>query len=207
MSIVWPCSLSVDAYVGGPGGGVPAAGVPVVFGADGLVVGVSASCPPGGPVPAGVHPPCALPVCGVTHALLPAFLLVGRLDVVETVGAVIEEVAAGGSGCDRRRRGWRFLTPRPGGGGGGSGEGALAAVAFAALAVELAGAVGAGGGPGRVGAGGDGRRVAGGLSLPGWAAVGGWRFVSAVSGGRLIATNTDSPWLIVGRRRFMPPVP
>jgi hypothetical protein len=28
-----------------------------------------------------------------------------------------------------------------------------------------------------------------------------------VSGGRLIAVNTDSPWLIVGKRRFMPPVP
>jgi hypothetical protein len=28
-----------------------------------------------------------------------------------------------------------------------------------------------------------------------------------VSGGRLIATNTDSPYLVVGKRRFMPPVP
>ena len=44
-------------------------------------------------------------------------------------------------------------------------------------------------------------------ALPGWASVGLWRFVSSVSGGRLIATNTDSPYLVVGKRRFMPPVP
>jgi hypothetical protein len=43
--------------------------------------------------------------------------------------------------------------------------------------------------------------------LAGWDALGGWRFVSAVSGGRVIATNTNTPYLIVGRRRFMPPVP
>ena len=44
-------------------------------------------------------------------------------------------------------------------------------------------------------------------ALPGWRAVGLWRFASAVSGGRLIAANTVSPFLIVGRRRFMPPIP
>jgi hypothetical protein len=44
-------------------------------------------------------------------------------------------------------------------------------------------------------------------ALPGWLAVGRWRFASAVSGGRLIAANTVSPFLIVGRRRFMPPIP
>jgi len=44
-------------------------------------------------------------------------------------------------------------------------------------------------------------------ALPGWGELGCWRFVSAVSGGRVIATNTNTPYLIVGRRRFMPPVP
>ena len=43
--------------------------------------------------------------------------------------------------------------------------------------------------------------------LPGWLAVGVWRFASSVSGGRLIAANTGSPFLVVGTRRFMPPVP
>ena len=36
--------------------------------------------------------------CAVTHAMLPAFLLVGRLDTVESVGAVIEDVGAGRGG-------------------------------------------------------------------------------------------------------------
>jgi len=43
--------------------------------------------------------------------------------------------------------------------------------------------------------------------LPGWLELGRWRFCSAVSGGSLIAANTNSPYLVVGRRRFMPPVP
>jgi len=41
----------------------------------------------------------------------------------------------------------------------------------------------------------------------GWAGLGRWRFAAAVSGGRLIGANTNTPYLIVGRRRFMPPVP
>ena len=43
--------------------------------------------------------------------------------------------------------------------------------------------------------------------FPGWLGVGRWRFVCAVTGGRLIATNMNMPYLIVGKRRFMPPVP
>jgi hypothetical protein len=31
--------------------------------------------------------------------------------------------------------------------------------------------------------------------------------LSAVSGGALLGTNTNSLWLVVGRRRFMPPTP
>jgi hypothetical protein len=44
-------------------------------------------------------------------------------------------------------------------------------------------------------------------ALRGWGVLGRWRFASAVSGGRLLATNTNSPYLIVGTRRFMPPAP
>jgi hypothetical protein len=81
-------------------------------------------------------------------------------------------------------------------------------VAFAALAVEL------GGEPVRPAA--RASRFAfeaviaafdAASGLPGWLAAGPWRFASAVSGGRLIGASTISPWLIVGRRRFMPPVP
>jgi len=145
----------------------------------------------------------------VSHALLPAFLLVGRLDVVETVGEVIAEVGSQRSGVrppaerlgvphTTARGWWRRFKERA----------AWLAVAFAALAVELGG--------GAVTPAPDTRvwalttitaawRVA--VALPGWAALGCWRFVSAVVGGRLMATNTDSPWLMIGKRRFMPPVP
>ena len=81
-------------------------------------------------------------------------------------------------------------------------------VGFAALAVEL------GGEPLRPPAG-AGRFALAAIraafeaaaGLPGWLALGRRRFGSAVSGGRLIAANKSSPYLIVGRRRFMPPVP
>jgi hypothetical protein len=43
--------------------------------------------------------------------------------------------------------------------------------------------------------------------LPGWLMAGLWQFASSVSGGRLIAASTGSPFLVAGRRRFMPPVP
>ena len=41
--------------------------------------------------------------------------------------------------------------------------------------------------------------------LPGWAVLGRWRFACAVTGGSLLAASASSPFLIIGRRRFMPP--
>jgi hypothetical protein len=145
----------------------------------------------------------------VSHALLPAFALVGRLDVVESVGEVIEEVASGRSGVrppaerlgvpyTTARGWWRRFWQRA----------ERLAVAFAALAVELGGEV--------VTPGGDlkawvlsamAAAWAAAVGLPGWAALGAWRFVSVVSGGRLVAANTDPLSIVVGKRRFMPPVP
>jgi hypothetical protein len=147
--------------------------------------------------------------CKVTHALLPAFVLAWRLDVAETVGTVIAAVAGGVCGARpasgragvpyTTARGWcrRFSARAPGLGAG-----------FAGLAVEL------GGEPARPCA--DAGRFAlaalgaafdAAAGLPGWLAVGCWRFASCVSGGRLIAASTASPWYVVGKRRFMPPVP
>lgn len=140
--------------------------------------------------------------------MLPAFVLVGRLDVVESIGAALEEIGgAGGARPAAARldvphttaRGWvrRFGV-----------RSVQLSVAFAALAVELGGEV--------VDAVTDAARYAlasigsafdAAASLPGWGRLGRWRFASAVSGGRLLATNTNTPYLIVGRRRFMPPVP
>jgi ribosomal protein S27AE len=147
--------------------------------------------------------------CAKTDAVLPAFVLCGRLDVVETVGAVVEGIVAGVGGLrpvaavaevpHTTARGWvrRFLVRAAG-----------LSVAFAALAVELGGPV--------LDAIGDGATHAlvairgafgAARSLAGWDRLGRWRFASAVSGGGLLATNTNTPYLIVGRRRFMPPVP
>src|SRR5207237_10705520 len=78
--------------------------------------------------------------CGVSHALLPAFVLARRLDAAEPAGAVIGQVAAGACGVRRAAaaagvpfttaRGWvRRFAARAGG----------LAVSFSALAVELGG--------------------------------------------------------------------
>ena len=98
VAIVWPCSLSVEMYL--------AAGRSVA------VARVSCrSCR----VPLGfwsgywrsvrvggrywrmwvARGRCSR--CKVSHALIPSFLLVGRHDVVDTIGSVLEAVA-GGSG-------------------------------------------------------------------------------------------------------------
>jgi hypothetical protein len=81
-------------------------------------------------------------------------------------------------------------------------------VAFAALAVELGGeAIRPAAGAGGFALAAIDSAFGAACALPGWLAVGLWRFACAVSGGRLVAANATSPYLIVGRRRFMPPVP
>jgi hypothetical protein len=145
----------------------------------------------------------------VTDAVLPAFVLSGRLDAVETIGVVIEEVVASPGGVrpaaarldvpHTTARGWvrRF----------GAGA-AWLSVAFSALAVELGGEVaGVLGDAARPALVAIGSAFGAAASLPGWARLGRWRFASAVSGGRLLGANTNTPYLVVGRRRFMPPVP
>jgi hypothetical protein len=147
--------------------------------------------------------------CSATHALLPSFLLVGRRDVAETIGAVVEQVASASSGArpaaeqaevpHTTARGWLRRFAR---------RAQELAVAFAALSVELGGEVVV---PSGVAVADALAAVAAAFAaaggMPGWAAVGRWRFVSAVSGGRAIAANTLSPYLVLGRARFMPPVP
>jgi Domain of unknown function (DUF6431) len=208
MSMVWPCPLTVDAYV---------------------LLGRAVR------VPRPVCPSCSSPVvfwsgywryvrwqgrcrkifirrvrcrgCGVTHALLPAFALAWRLDAVESAGAVIGQVAGGACGVRpaaaaagvpyTTARGWvRRFSARAG----------ELAVSFSALAVELGGEV--------IRPQPDRRRHAlaaigaaftAAAGLPGWAALGRWRFASAVTGGSLIAANASSPFLRIGTRRFMPP--
>jgi hypothetical protein len=143
----------------------------------------------------------------VTHALLPAFVLAWRLDVVESAGAVIGQVAGGACGVRpaavaagvpyTTARGWarRFA--------GRAGE---LAVGFSALCAELGGEVVR---PQldrcRFAVEAIGAAFTAAAGLPGWAVLGRWRFACAVTGGSLLAANASSPFLIIGRRRFMPP--
>ena len=210
MAIVWPCPLAVDAYIAAgrevafPRPDCPSCAGPLVFWS-----GYRRHVRAAGRCQKIFVPRLRCALCRVSHSLLPAFVLAWRLDVAETAGAVIAEVAGGGCGVrpaaaragvpHTTARGWvrRFV-----------GRGGELGVAFAALAVELGGEpVRPAGEAGRFALAAVGAAFAAAAGLPGWLAVGVWRFASSVSGGRLIAANTTSPWLIVGRRRFMPPVP
>lgn len=147
--------------------------------------------------------------CGVTHALLPAFVLAWRLDVAEAVGTVVAAVAGGACGVRpaAERLGVPYTTAR-GWCRRFSGRGGELGTAFAALAVELGGeAVRPPADAGRFALAAVTAAFDAASGLPGWLALGRWRFASSVSGGRLITANAISPFLMVGRRRFMPPVP
>jgi hypothetical protein len=199
MSMVWPCPLTVGAYalmgraVRVPRPQCPSCSSPVVFWSgywrhvrwqerERKIFIPRVRC-------------CG---CGVTHALLPAFVLTRRLDAAESAGLVIGQVAAGAYGVRPAAAAARVphTTARAGD----------LAVSFSALAAELGGevvrllpdllrsAVTAIGAAFTAAAG-----------LPGWAALGRWRFACAVTGGSLLAANASSPFLIIGARRFMPP--
>ncbi len=207
MSIVWPCLLTVEEYASAgrrvevPRPDCPGCSGRVVFwGGYWRHVRLQGRCRK------VFVPRVWCRVCRATDALLPAFALARRLDAAEGVGGVIVEVA-GGRGVrpaaaraqvpHTTARGWvRRFAAR-------SGE---LAVSFSALAAELGGD-----GPGpleppcRLAVAAIGAAFAAAAGLPGWAALGPWRFASAVTGGSLIAANASSPFLIVGRRRFMPP--
>ena len=210
MAMVWPCPLPVDAYVAAgrvvefPRPACPACAGPLV-----LWSGYWRHVREAGRCRKIFVPRLRCPACRVSHALLPAFVLAWRLDVAETVGAVIAEVAGGGCGVRpaAARRAVPYTTARGWVRRFGCRARALG-VGFAALAVELGGeavwpaADAAGFALAAIGA-----AFGAAAGLPGWLALGVWRFACSVSGGRLIAANTTSPYLMVGKRRFMPPVP
>ena len=212
MAMVWPCPLPVDAYVAAgrevefPRPACPACRAPMV-----LWAGYWRHVRAAGRCRKIFVPRLRCGCCRVSHALLPAFVLAWRLDVAETVGAVIAQVAGGVCGVRpaaaragvpyTTARGWvrRFCVR--------AGE---LGTAFAALAVELGGepvVPRPAADPRGFALAAIGAAFGAAAGLPGWLAVGCWRFASSVSGGRLIAANTGSPFLVVGRRRFMPPVP
>ena len=96
MAIVWLCPLAVDAYaasgrdVGFPRPACPSCAGPLVFWS-----GYRRYVRAAGRCQKIFVPRLRCARCGVSHALLPAFTLAWRLDVAETVGSVIAEVAGG----------------------------------------------------------------------------------------------------------------
>ena len=110
MAIVWSCPLSVDAYVAAgrevefPRPDCPACAGPLVFWS-----GYRRHVRAAGRCRKIFVPRLRCGRCRVSHALLPAFVLAWRLDVAETVGAVIAEVGGG-------RCGVRPAATRAGGG-------------------------------------------------------------------------------------------
>jgi transposase-like protein len=206
--MVWPCPLTVDAYasmgraVRVPRPQCPSCSSPVVFWSgywrhvrwqerERKIFVPRVRCR----------------ACGVSHALLPAFVLARRLDAADTAGAVIGQVAGGGCGVrvaaaaagvpHTTARGWvRRFAARAG----------ELAVSFSALAVELGGEV-VRPLPDRLRSAvvAVGAAFTAAAGLPGWAVLGRWRFACAVTGGSLLAANASSPFLIIGARRFMPP--
>jgi Domain of unknown function (DUF6431) len=209
--MVWPCALPVDAYaqagreVKFPRPPCPSCAGPLVFWSGyRRWLRVAGGCCWRIFVPRLRCGPCR-----VTHALLPTFTLAWRLDAAETIGTVIGQAAGGCCGVRpaaaragvpyTTARGWvrRFAARAP-----------LTGAGFAALAVELGGgAVAPAADAGLFALAAIGAAFTAAAALPGWAGLGVWRFASAVSGGRLITANIISSFLIVGRRRFMPPVP
>ena len=212
MAIVWPCALSVDEYLAAgrnvdiPRADCPECGKPMEF-RSGYERHVRAG---GISAPAWVARGQCVP-CRRSHALLPSFLLVGRLDVVSAVGGVIVAVVDGSGGVrpaagaadvpHTTARDWvrRFSRRAPALGAG-----------FAALAVEL-GDPGSAARPGAHPVGLALGAIRGawraGLARAGVAAVALWAFASIVSGGRLLGTTSDPLWFVIGSRRFMPPAP
>ena len=111
MAIVWPCPVSVEMYVAdGRGVAVPRQSCPACSDTDGVLVGVS---PFGADTVGGLfhrlwicRARCS--GCGVSHALIPSFLLIGRHDAVDVIGEALTEI---GCGSSIGRMGRRFDVP------------------------------------------------------------------------------------------------
>lgn len=210
VSMVWPCPLSVEAYaLAGRGVDVPRLECPVCAVPMCFWAGYRRWVREAGRCWRIFVPRLRCARCVTTHALLPAFVLAGRLDAVEVVGQVIQTVASGVVGVRRAAasvsvshttaREWqrRFTT-----------RAAELGVAFAGLCAELGGPVLAPAADAAAGAvAAIGAAFAAACEFPGWAGLSRWRFASAVSGGSVLAANTISPFLVVGKRRFLAPVP
>ncbi|MHB1535760.1 MAG: hypothetical protein ACYC1D_14370 [Acidimicrobiales bacterium] len=208
MSIVWPCKLNVDAYVAAgrevtvPRPDCPGCGVAMGrwggyerklrVGVDRVVWFRRVRCEP----------------CAVSHAMIPAFCLVGRLDGVEVIGPAL---AAGVSGSPDREvaeridlpvttvRGWRRRHRD---------RAPLLVAGVVAVVVGL-GAVAPrlSGDPERASVEVVGALWAAAKARLGERAGPAWRCWAVVTGGTALAPNTNPPWTGGGIGALLVPVP
>jgi hypothetical protein len=201
MTIVWACDLSVEAYaaagkkVAVPRPRCPACGCWMMFW-SGYGRWVRA-----GPVFRIWVRRARCGACGgSSHALLPSFCLLGRLDAVEVIGPAVEAVA-GGAGTRSVARGmgiafayttvrgwWRRHRQRVGLVEVVAGLGVSLPRLSAAVADEA-----------------DGVRALKtvGVSVSAAVGIGVWPAVSLLSGGAWLSTTTNTPTTGGSRRRLM----
>ena len=212
MAIVWACALSVDEYVAaGRAVAVPRPRCPACATAMAFWSSYERSVRHRGLFLKLWVRRVRCRRCGATHALVPSFCLVGRLDDVEVIGGVLTAVVGGATGVrpaadeadvpHTTARDWvrRFCR-----------RAALIAAAFAAVAVEMTGLVPSL--PARLsiaehalGAIRDAFAAVAARAGPALGSL--WAFVALVTGGRLLATNTNPLSIVLGRRRLIVPVP
>lgn len=212
MAIVWACALSVDEYVAaGRAVAVARPDCPECSTAMAFWSGYERSIRSDGLALKLWLRRARCRRCRASHALIPSFCLLGRLDVVEVIGAAVTAVVVDGRGVrpvaaeadvpHTTARDWVRRFGRRAG---------LLVAAFAAVVVELTGSA-----PSPPVA----RTLAAhalsvaraafaaALARAGPALRSLWRFVAAVTGGRLLGANTDPLSIVLGRRRLIAPVP
>ncbi|MGH9059972.1 MAG: hypothetical protein ACRDZY_10725 [Acidimicrobiales bacterium] len=146
--------------------------------------------------------------CGHSHALIPDFCLVGRLDAAEVIGSGVARAVAGepmatvAAALDvpyTTARGWRrrHRSRAP-----------VLTSGFAALAVALgASAPVVSVVPERAALEALGVAWRRARERFGDLVVTQWRFWSLMSGGAVLARARNAPWAAIGGRRLIPPVP
>ena len=212
MAIVWACALSVDEYVAaGRAVAVPRPDCPDCATAMSFWSGYERSVRSRGPFLKLWVRRARCRHCRASHALVPSFCLVGRLDAVEVIGAVLTSVVVQARGVrpvaeeadvpHTTARDWVRRFGR---------RASLVGAAFAAVVVEVAGLAPALGAPWTmahhalavIDAAFDAVSARAGPALASL-----WCFVALVTGGRLLATNTNPLSIVLGRRRLIVPVP
>jgi hypothetical protein len=99
MAIVWACALSVEEYAAvGREVAVPRPACPACSTAMTFWSGYERSVRHAGPALKLWLRRARCGRCQASHALVPSFCLVGRLDVVEVIGAAVAAVVSDGHG-------------------------------------------------------------------------------------------------------------